>query len=257
VFQRLSRHGLKLRTDKCQFLQRQVKFLGHVVDKSGISPDPEKTAAVQGWPVPSTVREVRAFLGLAGYYRRFIVNFARMAQPLNALLVGVSADKKSSSRKVEWSTDCQDAFVKLKTCLTQAPILAYADFSLPFVLYTDASHQGLGAVLSQIQEGQERVIAYASRSLHPAERNNANYRSFNTIERECLAIKWAVPTLRYYLLGRAFTICSDHAQLQWLHRMKDTNERITRWYLPLQPFKFEVVHRLGAQMVMANFFSRQ
>lgn len=162
-----------------------MKFLGHVVNRTGISPDPGKTAAVQEWPVPSTVREVRAFLGLAGYYRRFIANFARMAQPLNALLVGVLADK-SSSRKIKWTTDCQDAFVNLKTCLTQAPILAYADFSLPFVLYTDASHQGLGAVLSQIQDGQERVIAYASRSLHPAERNDANYSSFKL---ELLALK--------------------------------------------------------------------
>lgn len=130
VFQRLSQYGLKLRLGKCQFLRQQVKFLGHIVDKTGISPDPGKIAAVYEWPVPSTVREVRAFLGLAGYYRRFIANFAQIAQPLNALLTGVPADKKSSNRNVKWTTDCQAAFVNLKTCLTQAPILAYADFLL-------------------------------------------------------------------------------------------------------------------------------
>lgn len=174
VFQRLAQYGLKLRLDKCQFLQQQVKSLGHVVDKTGISPDPSKTVTVQEWPVPTTVREVRAFLGLAGYYRRFIANFALLAQPLNALLVGVPVNKKSNNQRIEWTVECQAAFEKLKICLTQAPILAFADFSLLFVLYTDASHQGLGAVLSQVQDGQERVIAYASRSLHPAERNDDN-----------------------------------------------------------------------------------
>ncbi|XP_042593640.1 uncharacterized mitochondrial protein AtMg00860-like [Cyprinus carpio] len=162
IFQRLSHYGLKLRSDKCRLFQKQVKFLGHVVDKAGVHPNPGKTAAVQGWPTPATVREVRAFLGLAGYYRRFIANFSKIAQPLNALLVGIPVDKKSGTRLIEWTTTCQSAFETLKSCLTKAPVLAYADFALPFVVYTDASHQGLGAVLSQVQDGREHVIAYAS-----------------------------------------------------------------------------------------------
>lgn len=147
IFQRLSHYGLKLRPDKCRLFQQQVKFLSHVVDKVGVHPDPEKTAAVQGWPTPTTVREVRAFLGLAGYYRHFIANFSKIAQPLNALLVGIPVDTKSGTRQIEWTAACQAAFETLKSCLTKAPVLAYADFTLPFVLYTDASHQG--SVLSQ------------------------------------------------------------------------------------------------------------
>ncbi|XP_051561997.1 uncharacterized protein LOC127445759 [Myxocyprinus asiaticus] len=115
---------------------------------------------------------------------------------------------------------------------------------------TDASDRGLGAVLSQVVGGEERPVLYISRKLSLRETK------YSTVEKECLAIKWAVLTLRYYLLGRAFTLCSDHAPLQWLHRMKDTNARITRWYLALQPFKFKVVHRPGAQMAVADFLSR-
>ncbi|XP_051750669.1 uncharacterized protein LOC127513104 isoform X1 [Ctenopharyngodon idella] len=115
---------------------------------------------------------------------------------------------------------------------------------------TDASDRGLGAVLSQEIEGEERPVLYISRKLSKRETK------YSTIEKECLAIRWAVLTLRYYLLGREFTLCSDHAPLQWLHRMKDTNARITRWYLALQPFKFKVVHRPGAQMAVADFLSR-
>ncbi|KAI5629618.1 hypothetical protein C0J50_12690, partial [Silurus asotus] len=116
---------------------------------------------------------------------------------------------------------------------------------------TDASDRGLGAMLSQVVEGEERPVLFISRKLSVRESR------YSTIERECLAIKWAVLTLRYYLLGRAFTLCSDHAPLQWLHRMKDANARITRWYLALQPFKLEVVHRPGVRMVVADFLSRQ
>lgn len=253
VFQRLSQYGLKLRLDKCQFFQRQVKFLGHVVDKTGISPDPGKTAAVQEWPVPSTVREVRAFLGLAGYYRRFIANFARIAQPLNALLVGVPADKKSSNRKIQWTTDCQAAFVKLKTCLTQAPILAYADFSLPFVLYTDASHKGLGAVLSQVQDGQERVIAYASRSLHPAERNDANYSSFKL---ELLALKWAITEkFKDFLTGAKCTVVTDNNPVAHLQTAR-LGAVEQRWVAQLANFDFTVKYWAGCDNTNADSLSR-
>ncbi len=120
------------------------------------------------------------------------------------------------------------------------------DFSLPFLLQTDASDRGLGAVLTQEIEGEEQPVLYISRKLSKRET------MYSTIEKECLAIRWAVLTLHYYLLGREFTLCSDHAPLQWLHRMKDTNARITRWYLALQPFKFKVIHRPGAQMAVAD-----
>ncbi len=124
------------------------------------------------------------------------------------------------------------------------------DFSLSFLLQTDASDRELGAVLSQEIEGEEWPVLYISRKLSKRETK------YNTIEKECLAIWWAVVTFRYYLLVREFTLCSDHAPLQWLHHMKDTNVRITRWYLALQPFKFQVVHRPGVHMAVADFLSR-
>uniref|UniRef100_A0A3B1KBC2 Gypsy retrotransposon integrase-like protein 1 n=1 Tax=Astyanax mexicanus TaxID=7994 RepID=A0A3B1KBC2_ASTMX len=218
VFERLSRYGLKLRSDKCKLFRRQVKFLGHVVNKQGVHPDPEKVAAVQEWATPTTIREVRAFLGLAGYYRRFIDGFAKLARPLNSLLVGVPVNRKSSHRGINWTPECQNAFECLKSCLLQAPILAYADFSAPFIVYTDASSQGLGAVLSQMQDGRERVIAYASRSLHPSEKNDANYSSFKL---ELLALKWAVTEkFRDYLMGSKFMVMTDNNPVAHLQSAK-------------------------------------
>lgn len=186
VFQRLSDHGLKLQPGKCRLFQQGVKYLGHVVSRGGVSTDPEKTQAVRDWPVPTTLRQVRSFLGFVGYYRRFVPSFSRVAAPLTRLLQGTAGHDSSS---VAWSVDCQNAFDKLKQALLSAPILAYADFTQPFKLYTDASFDGLGAVLPQVQEGQERVIVYASRSLVGAERNDQNYSSFKL---ELLALKWAV-----------------------------------------------------------------
>ncbi len=139
---------------------------------------------------------------------------------------------------------------QVKAALCGGPLLHSPNFDLPFLLQTDASDRGLGAVLAQVVGGEERPVLYLSRKLSKRETR------YSTVEKECLAIRWAVLTLRYYLLGREFTLCSDHAPLQWLHRMKDTNARITRWYLALQPFKFKVVHRPGVQMAVADFLSR-
>ena len=142
------------------------------------------------------------------------------------------------------------AFEQVKKALCGKPLLFTRDFNLPFVLQTDASNRGLGAVLAQEVEGLDRPVLYLSRKLSDREGR------YSTVEKECLAIKWAVGALRYYLLGRAFTLCSDHAPLRWLNTMKDTNPRITRWYLSLQQYNFKIVHRPGAQMVVADFLSR-
>ena len=163
MFQRLAKHGLKLQPKKCRFLQREVNYLGRVVSRAGVSTDPGKIAAVRDWPQPETTTQVRSFLGFAGYYRRFIPSFSRIAGSLNSLLAGTATLGKKS-RSVVWTPECQQAFDQLKTALLSASILAYADFSKPFVVYTDASLGGLGAVLSH---DKERVIAYASRSLSP------------------------------------------------------------------------------------------
>lgn len=253
VFERLWRHGLKLRLDKCKLLQQEVKFLGHIVDRQGVKPDPEKISAVQDWPPPTTVKQVRAFLGLAGYYRRFVSNFAKIARPLNQLLTGIPASKKSETKGVRWSTDCQEAFDALKTALTQAPILAYADYSLPFIVYTDASCQGLGAVLAQVQDGRERVIAYASRSLHPSERNDANYSSFKL---ELLGLKWAVTEkFKDYLTGVKFTVFTDNnpvAHLQTAH-LGATEQR---WVAQLASFDYDIKYRPGKSNTNADSLSR-
>ena len=182
-------------------------------------------------------------MGLAGYYRRFIPAFAELTSPLTDLT------RKGASDPVQWTEPCQRAFERVKEALCGEPLLFTPNFSLPFILQTDASDRGLGAVLTQQVKGVDRPVLYISRKLSQRETK------YSTVEKECLTIRWAVGSLRYYLLGRPFTLCSDHALLQWLHRMKDTNARITRCYLALQPFNFKVVHRPGARMVVADFLS--
>ena len=207
-------------------------------------PQVDKTAAIAACPRPKTKKEVRRFLGLAGYYRRFIPNFAELTSPLTDLT------QKGASDPVQWTEQCQESLERVKQALCGEPLLHTPNFSLPFVVQADASGRGLGAVLSQQVRGIDRPVLYISRKLSEREAR------YSTVERECLAIRWAVDALQYYLLGRPFTLCSDHAPLQWLHRMKDVNNRITRWYLALQPFNFRVIHRPGAQMAVADFLSR-
>ncbi|KAL2085052.1 hypothetical protein ACEWY4_020570 [Coilia grayii] len=171
----LRAHGLKVQPQKCRLFQKEVHYLGQVVSQQGVATALEKTAAVREWHVPNTVKQVRSFLGFAGYYRRFIPGFSKIATPLHRLLEDTTGAKIAP---IQWMETCQAAFDQLKGTLLEAPVLAYADFSLPFRLYVDASLEGLGAVLSQLQEGHKQVIAYASRSLYPAERNDRIYSSF-------------------------------------------------------------------------------
>ncbi len=236
--------GLTANPRKCAIGRVEVRYLGFHLGHGQVRPQIDKTAAVAACPSPKTKKEVRQFLGLAGYYRRFVPNFSDLTSPLTDLT------KKEAPDPVQWTELCQQALTKVKAALCGGPLLHSPNFDLPFLLQTDASDRGLGAVLAQVVGGEERPVLYLSRKLSKRETR------YSTVEKECLAIRWAVLTLRYYLLGREFTLCSDHAPLQWLHRMKDTNARITRWYLALQPFKFKVVHRPGAQMAVADFLSR-
>ncbi len=190
--------------------------------------------AVRSSPRPSTKSHVWAFLGLGGYYRCFIPNFSSLAAPLTDLT------RKGQPEKVCWTPEAEEAFRNVKTALTSEPVLRAPDFSCPFLLQTDASDTGLGAILSQIQEGEEHPVLYISRKLTSAERNYA------TVEKKALAIKWAVLELSYYLLGRKFTLVTVHAPLQWMARPKNTNARVTRWFLVLQDFHFLMQHRAGA-----------
>ena len=176
VFDRLREVGLKLNPKKSQLARSSVEYLGYTVSGSGISTSEGKISSVRNWKTPRTLRELRSFLGFASYYRRFVNGFAKLALPLNRLVSTTyqkGGEKKRKSKHVsiaqDWDAKCQQSFQDLKDALTTAPVLGYADFSQPFILETDASLDGLGAVLSQEQEGGRRVIAYASRSLRPAE----------------------------------------------------------------------------------------
>ncbi len=244
VLRALRGAGLTANPKKCAIGRVEVRYLGFHLGHGQVRPQIDKTAAIAACPRPKTKKEVRQFLGLAGYYRRFIPDYSELTSPLTDLT------KKEVPDTVPWTEQCQQAFTQVKAALCGGPLLHSPDFSLPFLLQTDASDRGLGAVLTQEIKGEERPVLYISRKLSKREP------MYSTIEKECLAIRWAVLTLRYYLLGREFTLCSDHAALQWLHRMKDTNARITRWYLALQPFKFKVIHRPGTQMIVADFLSR-
>ena len=241
VFQRLREAGLTLRGWKCHIAMPKVVYLGHVFSASGMAPDHRKIVAVQEWPIPTNATEVRQFLGLASYYRRYIHQFADIAKPLNALTQKATA--------FEWTSECQDAFNSLKRKLTQAPILAYPSFhqsASPFVLQTDASAVGLGAVLEQ----DGHVIAYASRTLNKAEQN------YSVIQKECLAVVFALKQFRHYLLGRPFRLITDHEPLQWLSAQK-MEGMLSRWALAMQEFCFTIEYRKGSLNSNADALSRR
>ena len=163
VFERLKRVNLKLKPSKCCLLRSEVAFLGHIVSREGVATDPGKIDTVLNWPTPGNVTDVRSFLGLCSYYRRYVLHFAEIASPLHALT--------GHDHKFQWTPACQEAFDRLKTALTSAPILSMPNDSGPYTLDTDASLYSIGAVLSQSQGGEERVIAYASRKLSKSEQN--------------------------------------------------------------------------------------
>ncbi|KAL1282699.1 hypothetical protein QQF64_001502 [Cirrhinus molitorella] len=244
VLMELRRAGLTANPRKCHLAQFEAKYLGFTVGRGLIRPQPTKVQAVKDTPRPLTKSQVRAFMGLAGYYRCFIPNFSSLASSLTDLT------RKGQPEKVVWTEENEEAFRQIKRALTSEPLLRAPDFNRPFLVQTDASDAGLGAVLSQVQDGEEHPVVFISRKLTPAERKYA------AVEKEALAIKWAVLELKYYLLGRRFTLLTDHAPLQWMSRAKETNARVTRWFLALQDFHFEVRHRAGAANANADGLSR-
>ena len=226
VFQRLRHANLKLGAAKCTFAAKEVNYLGHRVTEGGLLPDSSLLAAIREIPPPKTATEVRSFLGLAGYYRRYVKGFAAIAAPLHAL-----------TRKdvvFHWSEDCQTAFDQLKTLLTTSPITAFPDFSQAFRLYTDASTAGLGAILAQVRDCKERIICCASRALNKAEK------SYPATKLECLAIVWAVAKFRPYLMAMPFEVFTDHYALQWLKTMRTGSALLHRWSAALEEYGFTV-----------------
>ncbi|CAG8800349.1 12058_t:CDS:1, partial [Dentiscutata erythropus] len=231
IFKKLKESGLKLNFEKCTFFRSNICFLGHVVGRDGIKPDESKIEKVKNFPIPKTLRQLRGFIGLASYYRRFIKDFATIARPLHHLL------KKNVEYK--WNNDQNYAFESLKRHLITAPILRYPDFLKTFFIHTDASGSGLGAVLSQKDDDdKEFVVSYASRGLTLHEKNYA------ATELECLAILWAVEHFHHYYGLNPFVVITDHSALKWLKTSKLTGRR-ARWMLRLQPYDFTIQHRKG------------
>ena len=245
VLTRLREAGLTAKPRKCQFGMAQCVYLGHVVGGGRVWVEESKVGAIQRMPRPHTKRDVRAFLGLSGYYRKFIPGYASIATALSDLT------RKAQPEQVIWTADCEEAFGRLKTLLCSAPVLRAPDLENSYVLQTDASNRGVGAVLSQRDaDGCDQPVAYFSKKLLPREER------YSTIEKECLAIKLAIQAFRVYLLGRHFTVQTDHRALTWLDRVKENNGRLTRWSLALQPFQFTVEHRPGTQNGNADGLSR-
>ena len=245
VLGRLQASGLTAKPSKCQFGMAQCVYLGHIVGSGLVKPEHTKIQAVQQTPPPQTKKQVRAFLGLTGYYRRFIPDYASIAAPLSDLT------RKNAPAHVTWTAVCEHLFQQIKTLLCTSPVLQAPDFDRPFVLQTDASDRGIGAVLSQYDDsGVEHPVAYYSRKFLPREER------YSTVEKECLAIKLGVHAFRVYLLGRPFTIQTDHQSLEWLDRLKENNARLTRWSLALQPYQYSVVYRSGKKNANADALSR-
>ncbi|XP_040182571.1 uncharacterized protein LOC120915831 [Rana temporaria] len=246
VFRRLQEAGLTLKPEKCHVGMAEVQYLGHRVGSGKQRPEPAKVEAIANWPQPRTKTQVLAFLGTAGYYRKFVPEYSTLAKPLTDLT------KKSLPKQVAWSPECATAFQGLKTALSEAPVLAAPDPTKTFLVHTDASMFGLGAVLSQVgEDGMEHPVAYLSRKLLPREV------SYATVEKECLALVWALKKLQPYLYGRAFTLLTDHNPLIWLNRVSGDNPRLLRWSLALQPYNFTLQYRPGKQNGNADGLSRQ
>lgn len=244
VLQRIQGAGLTLNVRKCEWARAETKYLGYLVGHGEVRPQVDKVEAIKNSSRPRTRKQVRSFLGLVGWYRRFIPNFSTIAAPLTDLT------SKAARNPVQWTEECERAFNTLKICLCSSPVLQSADFTQRFLVQVDASSVGIGAVLAQGKPGEERPVLYLSRKLLPREQR------YSTIEKECLAIKWALESLRYYLLGREFDLDTDHRALTWIQTMKDHNARVTRWYLALQPYRFQIRHKSGKQNLLADYLSR-
>jgi hypothetical protein len=242
IFERLKQANFKIQPEKCVFATDTVEYLGHICTPLGVKPDPGKVRAIKDYPVPKTVRDIRSFIGLAGYYRRHVQDFAKLAQPLTNLT------KKDVP--FIWTDEHQLAFENLKQILSTEHLLIYPDFTQPFIVACDASTKAIGAVLSQVREGEERPVAYCSRQLNSAESK------YSVTELELLAFLFATKQFRCYLYGRKFTVHTDHRALKWLLNLQDPSSRLTRWAVKLSEYDFVVEHRPGTKMRHADALSR-
>lgn len=239
VFDRLKSVNLQLKPSKCKFFRESVTYLGHLISSEGIRPDPAKYEPILNWPTPKTVKQLQSFIGLTSYYRRFVKNFSQIASPLYALT------KKNA--KFNWTPACQEAFDTLKQKVTSPPVIAFPDFSEPFILQTDASEKAIGAVLMNYDR---KPIAFISRAMKPEETR------YHITDQELLAIVWAVKKFEHYLLGQKFEVETDHKALESLFKESKPNSRWTRFRLKLGEYDFKVKHITGKSNVVADALSR-
>lgn len=266
VLDRLEEVGLKLSLDKCQFCQPRVKYVGHIVSADGVATDPEKLEAVARWPKPTDLKSLRSFLGFCGYYRRFIANYSVIVRPLTELTKGYAPTqrgrkqapdktktyfKDSEPFRDRWDQSCTDAFNRIIQCLLNAPVLAFADANKPYVLHTDASFNGLGAVLYQEHPEGLRPVAFASRKLSSPEQR------YPVHQLEFLALKWAiVDKFHDYLYGAKFTVCTDNNPLTYVLTTAKLNATGHRWLAALATYDFDVKYRPGKTNIDADLLSR-
>src|SRR5438105_4821528 len=239
VLDRLREHQLYAKLSKCQFWLKEVSFLGHVLSSRGVAVDPSKVQEVLDWKSPTSVMEIRSFLGLAGYYRRFIQDFSKITKPMTKLL--------QKEAKFIWTSDYEAAFQQLKTLLTTAPVLTQPDITKSFDVYCDASGTGLGCVL--MQEG--KVISYASRQWRKHEEH------YPTHDLEVAVVVHALKIWRHYLLGHVCHIYTDHKSLKYIFTQSELNMRQRRWLELIKDYNLEVHYHPGKANVVADTVSRK
>lgn len=242
VFEMCRKNNLKLNPEKCEFFKSEVTFLGHNCTSEGLKPDSKKLAAVREYPRSTNKDEVRRFVAFANYYRRFIRNFSTITCVLTRLL--------RKRIKFEWSISCENAFRKIQTKLMSTPILSYPDFTKEFKVTVDASQLGCGAVISQDHNGEDKPIAFISRTFKKGEKNKA------IIEKELLAIHFPLKTFRHYLYGQKFVVYSDHMPLIYLFKMQNPTSKLMRIKMDLEEFDFTIQHIKGKENVVADALSR-
>lgn len=240
---RLSLAGLTINIDKSEFCIPQIKYLGYILDKDGLRTDESKVDCIRNFPTPSSAKEVKRFIGMSGWYRRFIANFSTIVAPITNLTT-------KTAKKFAWSEDAEKSFIEIKNALCSAPVLSMPDFNFPFILHTDASDVGIGGVLVQGDGEEERVIGFMSHKLSSAQRK------YSTTERECLAVLLAIEHFRPYIEGSRFTVVTDHSSLIWLRNLKDPAGRLGRWILKLQQYNCKIIHRKGKFNVVPDALSR-
>ena len=242
VFQRLSENGLKIKGSKCNFFQKHVSFLGHFISESGAEVDPEKLRAVEKMKKTSSIKDIRAFLGLVGYYRKFIPGFGKTVEPFYRLL--------NKSNNFEWSTECTSAVAELKKKLLETAVSAYPNDRDQYTLTTDASLTVNGAILTHKQGTEERIIAYASKTLSKSQRN------YSATKRELFAKFHFTHCFKNYLLGQHFLIITEHRILVWIYSFKEPDGMVARRIVKLGQFNFDIKHRAGKKIQHADCLSR-